>query len=75
MQHLREEEIEGLSLEMAKMGSVEEETTEAILGELADAARADGIGDVAAASSSRAKCSSARSAPSAPRSCSGASRP
>jgi len=47
MQHLREEEIEGLSLEMAKMGSVEEETTEAILGELADAARAEGVGDVA----------------------------
>jgi flagellar motor switch protein FliG len=46
MQHLREEEIEGLSLEMAKMGSVEEETTEAILGELADSARADSIGDV-----------------------------
>ncbi|HEY3760033.1 MAG TPA: flagellar motor switch protein FliG [Solirubrobacteraceae bacterium] len=47
IQHLREEEIEGLSLEMAKMGAVEEETTEAILGELADAARAEGIGDVA----------------------------
>jgi flagellar motor switch protein FliG len=47
MQHLREEEIEGLSLEMAKMGSVEEETTEAILGELADATRAEGVGDVA----------------------------
>ena len=46
MQHLREEEIEGLSLEMAKMGSVEEETTEAILGELADSAGADSIGDV-----------------------------
>jgi flagellar motor switch protein FliG len=47
MQHLREEEIEGLSLEMAKMGSVEEETTEAILGELAEATRAEGVGDVA----------------------------
>jgi flagellar motor switch protein FliG len=47
IQHLREEEIEGLSLEMAKMGAVEEETTEAILGELADAARAEGVGDVA----------------------------
>jgi flagellar motor switch protein FliG len=47
MQHLREEEIEGLSLEMAKMGSVEEQTTEAILGELAEAARAEGVGDVA----------------------------
>ncbi len=47
IQHLREEEIEGLSLEMAKMGSVEEETTEAILGELADATRAEGVGDVA----------------------------
>ena len=40
MQHMREEEIEGLSLEMAKMGSIEEETTEAILGELAQATRA-----------------------------------
>jgi flagellar motor switch protein FliG len=47
IQHLREEEIESLSLEMAKMGSVEEETTEAILGEVAAAARAEGIGDIA----------------------------
>ncbi|HWX44092.1 MAG TPA: flagellar motor switch protein FliG [Solirubrobacteraceae bacterium] len=47
MQHLREEEIESLSLEMAKMGAVEEQTTEAILGELAFAAGPDGMGDVA----------------------------
>jgi flagellar motor switch protein FliG len=47
MQHLREEEIESLSLEMAKMGSVQEQTTEAILGELAEATRPDGVGDVA----------------------------
>ncbi len=47
IQHLHEEEIESLSLEMAKLGSVEEDTTEAILGELADATRADGVGDVA----------------------------
>ena len=46
MQHLREEEIETLSLEMVKMGSIEEETTEAILGELM-AISADGLGDVA----------------------------
>jgi flagellar motor switch protein FliG len=47
MQHLREDEIESLSLEMAKMGSVEEHTTEAILGELAAATSAEGVGDVA----------------------------
>lgn len=47
MQHLREEEIESLSLEMAKLGSIEEETTEAILAELAATTRPDGIGDVA----------------------------
>jgi flagellar motor switch protein FliG len=47
MQHLREEEIESLSLEMAKLGAIEEETTEAILGELAAAAAPDGFGDVA----------------------------
>jgi flagellar motor switch protein FliG len=44
MQHLHEEEIESLSLEMAKMGSVEEQTAEAILGEVAAAAGADGLG-------------------------------
>jgi flagellar motor switch protein FliG len=47
IQHLREEEIESLSLEMAKLGAIEEQTTEAILGELAAAAGADGVGDVA----------------------------
>jgi flagellar motor switch protein FliG len=47
IQHLREEEIESLSLEMAKMGSVQEETTESILGELASTTTADGVGDIA----------------------------
>ncbi len=47
MQHLREEEIESLSLEMAKLGAIEEQTTEAILDELATAAGPDGMGDVA----------------------------
>lgn len=46
MQHLREEEIEGLSLEMAKLGSIEEDVTEAILVELAAAAGPGGLGDV-----------------------------
>ena len=46
MQHLREDEIENLSLEMAKMGSVEEQTTEAILTELAASASPDALGDV-----------------------------
>ncbi len=46
MQHLREEEIEGLSLEMAQMGSIDEDVTEAILEELALAAGSDGLGDV-----------------------------
>ncbi len=45
IQHLREEEIEGLSLEMTKLGAIEEQTTEAILGELA-AATTGGLGDV-----------------------------
>jgi flagellar motor switch protein FliG len=45
--HLREEEIESLSMEMAKLGSVEEQTTESILGELAESAGAGGLGDVA----------------------------
>ncbi len=45
IQHLREEEIEGLSLEMTKLGAIEEQTTEAILGELA-AAATGGLGDV-----------------------------
>lgn len=44
MQHLHEEEIESLSLEMAKMGAVEEQTAEAILGEVAAAAGPDGMG-------------------------------
>ena len=47
MQHLREDEIENLSLEMAKLGAIEEETTEAVLGEVAAAASPDGLGDVA----------------------------
>jgi flagellar motor switch protein FliG len=38
MQHMREDEIEGLSLEMAKLSSVERETAESILGELASLA-------------------------------------
>src|SRR5271155_5122926 len=46
MHHLREEEIETLSLEMVKMGPIDEETTEAILGELA-AISADGLGGIA----------------------------
>jgi len=46
MQHLREEEIEGLSLEMAQLGSIEEDVTESILEELALAAGSDGLGDV-----------------------------
>jgi flagellar motor switch protein FliG len=45
IQHLRQEEIESLSLEMTKLGPIEEHTTEAILGELA-AAATDGPGDV-----------------------------
>ncbi len=47
MRHLREEEVESLSLEMAKLGAIEERTTEAILSELAAAAGAGGLGDVA----------------------------
>jgi flagellar motor switch protein FliG len=46
IQHLREEEIESLSLEMTKLGAIEEHTTEAILSELA-AAATSGLGDVA----------------------------
>jgi flagellar motor switch protein FliG len=46
IQHLREEEIVGLSLEMTKLGAIEEHTTDAILGELAAAAGAGGAGDV-----------------------------
>jgi len=46
MQHLREEEIETLSLEMVKMGPIDGETTEAILGELA-AISADSLGGIA----------------------------
>jgi flagellar motor switch protein FliG len=47
MRHLREEEIESLSLELTKLGAIEERTTEAILTELAAAAGTDGLGDVA----------------------------
>jgi flagellar motor switch protein FliG len=47
MRHLREEEIEGLALELAKLGAIEEHTTEAILNELAAAAGAGGMGEVA----------------------------
>jgi flagellar motor switch protein FliG len=48
MQHMREEEIEGLSLEMAKLSGVERETTESILGELAALAGEEGgVGEVA----------------------------
>ncbi len=46
LQHLRQEEIESLSLEMTKLGAIEERTTEAILGELAAATGTDGLGDV-----------------------------
>jgi flagellar motor switch protein FliG len=46
MQHMREEEIEGLSLEMAKLSAVEQETTESILGELAALAGDEGMGEV-----------------------------
>src|ERR1700730_10381075 len=46
MQHLREEEIEGLSLEMAKLSTVQEETTETIFNELA-ALSSSGSGEVA----------------------------
>ncbi len=47
MRHLREEEIESLSLELTKLGAIEEHTTEAILTELAAAAGTGGLGDVA----------------------------
>jgi flagellar motor switch protein FliG len=47
MQHMREEEIEGLSLEMAKLSSVGEETTETIFNELATLSSSDGGGEVA----------------------------
>jgi flagellar motor switch protein FliG len=46
IQHLRQEEIESLSLEMTKLGAIEEQITEAILGELAAAAGTDSLGDV-----------------------------
>jgi flagellar motor switch protein FliG len=46
MQHMREEEIEGLSLEMAKLSTVQEETTETIFNELAALSSSDGGGDV-----------------------------
>ncbi len=47
MRHLREEEVESLSLELTKLGAIEERTTEAILVELAAAAGSGGLGDVA----------------------------
>jgi flagellar motor switch protein FliG len=47
MRHLREEEVESLSLELTKLGAIEERTTEAILVELAAAAGTGGVGDVA----------------------------
>lgn len=47
MQHMREEEIEGLSLEMAKLSTVQEETTETIFNELAALSSSDGGGGVA----------------------------
>jgi flagellar motor switch protein FliG len=46
LQHLDEEEIESLSLEMAKMGAIEEQTAQAILGEVAAYAAPDGLGNV-----------------------------
>jgi flagellar motor switch protein FliG len=47
MQHLREEEIEGLSLELAKLSTVEPQTTESIFNELAALAAAErSLGDV-----------------------------
>jgi flagellar motor switch protein FliG len=46
MQHMREEEIEGLSLEMAKLSTVQEETTETIFNELAALSSSDGGGEV-----------------------------
>jgi flagellar motor switch protein FliG len=46
MQHMREEDIEGLSLEMAKLSSVEEQTTESIFNELAAIANSEGPTDV-----------------------------
>lgn len=75
MKHLREEEIESLSLEMAKLGSIEEQITEEILGELAAAAGPGSMGDVAGGIDFAREVLSARSAPSAPRSCSDGSPP
>ena len=46
IQHLRQEEIESLSLEMTKLGAIEEQITEAILSELAAAAGTDSLGDI-----------------------------
>ena len=47
MQHLREEEIESLSLEMAKLNPVAEETTESIFDELAARAGEEALIEVA----------------------------
>ncbi len=46
MTHMREDEIEGLSLEMAKLSSVQEETTESIFAELAALTSSTGGGEV-----------------------------
>ncbi len=46
MQHMREEDIEGLSLEMAKLSTVEEETAESIFNELAAVTESEGLADV-----------------------------
>ncbi len=42
MQHMREEDIEGLSMEMAKLNAVEQQTTESIFNELVSAAGREG---------------------------------
>ena len=47
MQHLRDEEIESLSLEMAKLNPVGEETTDSVFNELASATLQEGLGEVA----------------------------
>jgi len=47
MRHLRSDEIETLSIEIAKLGPIEEQTTEAILVEVAAAAASGLLGDLA----------------------------
>jgi flagellar motor switch protein FliG len=61
IQHLRQEEIESLSLEMTKLGAIEEQITEAILGELAAAAGTDSLGDVVGGTERLASANEARS--------------